>query len=117
MNKDQYDRIVNNIKQTLDNYVAPAVAGHGGIVNFVDFQDGTLTLEMSGACAGCAMSAMTLQQGIEGIMLSMVPEVKSIVGVDDPNSGVSPFMSHNYDYNPDDYWNDDKDDNIISTDR
>ena len=72
---------------------------------------------MSGACAGCAMSAMTLQQGIEGIMLSMVPEVKSIVGVDDPNSGVSPFMSHNYDYNPDDYWNDDKDDNIISTDR
>ena len=45
MNKDQYDRIVNNIKQTLDNYVAPAVAGHGGIVNFVDFQDGTLTLE------------------------------------------------------------------------
>ena len=117
INKDQYDRIVNNIKQTLDNYVAPAVAGHGGIVNFVDYQDGTLTLEMSGACSGCAMSAMTLQNGIESIMLSMVPEVKTIVGIDDPDSGVSPFMSHNYDYNPDDYWNDDKDDDIISTDR
>ncbi len=114
-NKEQYDRIVQNIKQVLDNYVAPAVAGHGGLVNFVDFQDGTLTLEMSGACSGCAMSAMTLQQGIEGIMISMVPEVKTIVGVDDPNSGVSPFMSHNYGYDPEEYW-DDKDD-IIATDK
>jgi hypothetical protein len=50
---------------------------------------------------------MTLQQGIEGIMISMVPEVKTIVGVDDPNSSVDPFMRHNYDYNPDDYWDDD----------
>ena len=114
-NKEQYDRIVQNIKQVLDNYVAPAVAGHGGLVNFVDFQDGTLTLEMSGACSGCAMSAMTLQQGIEGIMISMVPEVQTIVGVDDPNSGVSPFMSHNYGYDPQEYW-DDKDD-IIATDK
>jgi hypothetical protein len=37
----------------------------------------------------------------------MVPEVKTIVGVDDPNSSVDPFMRHNYDYNPDDYWDDD----------
>ena len=66
--QEQYDRIVQNIKQTLEHYVAPAVAGHGGVVNFVDYQDGALTLEMSGACSGCAMSAMTLQQGIESIM-------------------------------------------------
>ena len=112
-NKEVYDRVVNSIKQVLENYVTPAVAGHGGVVNFVDFEDGTLTLEMSGACSGCAMSAMTLQQGIEGIMLSMVPEVKTIVGVDDPNSGVSPFMSHDYDYNPTDYWDDD----TIATDK
>ena len=115
-NKEQYDRIVTNRKQTLENYVAPAVAGHGGVVNYIDFQEGTLTLEMSGACSGCAMSAMTLQQGIEGIMLQMVPEVKTIVGVDDPNSGVDPFMNHNYDYNPDDYWTD-EDQNIIATDK
>ena len=111
--KEQYDRIVTNIKQTLENYVAPAVAGHGGIVNFIDFQDGALTLEMSGACSGCAMSSMTLKMGIESIMLSMVPEVTSIIGVDDPNSSVDPFMSHNYDYDPKDYWDDD-DDGVIA---
>ncbi len=112
-NKEQYDRIVQSIKQTLENYVTPAVAQHGGVVNFVDFQEGTLTLEMSGACSGCAMSAMTLQQGIEGIMMSMVPEVKTIVGVDDPNSNVDPFMRYNYDYDPKDYW---EDDDIIAKD-
>ena len=111
--KENYDQIVQTIKETLETYVAPAVAGHGGVVNFVDYQDGALTLEMSGACSGCAMSAITLQQGIEGIMMSMVPEVKSIVGVDDPNSGVDPFMNHNYDYNPKDYWDDD----TIATDK
>lgn len=103
-NKEQYDRIVTTIKQTLENYVAPAVAGHGGVVNFIDFQDGELTLEMSGACSGCAMSSMTLKMGIESIMLQMVPEVTSIVGVDDPNSGVDPYMNHGYD--PSQYWDD-----------
>ena len=115
--KEQYDRNVTNIKQTIENYVAPAVAGHGGVVNFIDFQDGALTLEMSGACSGCAMSSMTLKMGIESIMLQMVPEVTSIIGVDDPNSSVNPFMSHNYDYNPDDYWKDEDDPNIITTDK
>ena len=115
-NKEQYDRIVQNIKDVIDNYVTPGVAGHGGVVNFVDYEDGTLTLQMSGACSGCAMSAYTLQQGIEGIMMSMVPEVKSIVGVDDPNSGVDPFMSHNYGYDPQNYCDTDKNDDIIAKD-
>jgi len=114
--KETYDEIVVRIKQVLENYVAPAVAGHGGVVNYIDYQEGALTLEMSGACSGCAMSAMTLQNGIESIMLQMVPEVTSIAGVDDPNSGVSPFMSHNYEYDPDDYWTD-EDQNIIATDK
>ena len=59
--KEKYDQIVETIKETLETYVAPAVAGHGGIVNYVDFQDGVVTLEMSGACSGCAMSSMTLK--------------------------------------------------------
>tara|TARA_B100000780_G_C20999475_1_gene399867 strand:- start:140 stop:502 length:363 start_codon:yes stop_codon:yes gene_type:complete len=115
IDKQTYDDIVVNIKQVLEDYVAPAVAGHGGVVNYIDYQEGALTLEMSGACSGCAMSAMTLKQGIEGIMLQMVPEVKSITGIDDPNSGVSPFMSDSYDYNPSSYWDDDP--SIIATDK
>ena len=114
--KEKYDQIVETIKETLETYVAPAVAGHGGIVNYVDFQDGIVTLEMSGACSGCAMSSMTLKMGIESTLCNMIPEVTSIVGVDDPNSGVDPFMRHNYEYDPADYW-DDRDDDVIATDK
>ena len=63
--KNTYDSIVENIKQVLETYVQPAVAGHGGVVNYLDYNDGVVTLEMSGACSGCAMSSMTLKQGIE----------------------------------------------------
>ena len=50
--KSTYDSIVENIKQVLEIYVQPAVAGHGGVVNYLDYNDGVVTLEMSGACSG-----------------------------------------------------------------
>ena len=62
--KEQYDKIVENIKDVLETYVQPAVAGHGGKVNYLDYDNGAVTLEMSGACSGCAMSSMTLKMGI-----------------------------------------------------
>ena len=91
--KSTYDSIVENIKQVLEIYVQPAVAGHGGVVNYLDYNDGVVTLEMSGACSGCAMSSMTLKEGIERTLTGMIPEVTTVVGVDDPNSGVDPYMS------------------------
>ena len=91
--KQTYDATVENIKQILETYVQPAVAGHGGVVNYLDYNDGVVTLEMSGACSGCAMSSMTLKEGIERTLTGMIPEVTTVVGVDDPNSGVDPYMS------------------------
>jgi Fe-S cluster biogenesis protein NfuA len=91
--KQTYDATVENIKQILETYVQPAVAGHGGVVNYLDYNDGVVTLEMSGACSGCAMSSMTLKQGIENTLTNMIPEVTTVVGVDDLNSGVDPYMT------------------------
>jgi Fe-S cluster biogenesis protein NfuA len=42
--KNTYDSIVENIKQVLETYVQPAVAGHGGVVNYLDYNDGVVTL-------------------------------------------------------------------------
>ena len=102
--KEQYDKIVENIKDVLETYVQPAVAGHGGKVNYLDYDNGAVTLEMSGACYGCAMSSMTLKMGIENILIEMVPEVVTVHGVDDPNSGVDPYMNKDYGYDPGQYW-------------
>lgn len=87
------EEIVENIKQVLNDYVAPAVAGHGGEVNFVSYNDGAVLLELSGACSGCAGSTMTLKFGVESMLREMIPEVQEVEGMDDPFSTVDPFYS------------------------
>jgi Fe-S cluster biogenesis protein NfuA len=67
------------IKGALDRYVKPAVEMDGGAISFVSFDEGRLTLALQGACSGCPSSTVTLKQGIENLMLRMVPEVREVV--------------------------------------
>lgn len=93
MTERTQEEIENNITQVLEEYVAPAVAQHGGYVNFASFKNGLVLLEMSGACSGCAGSTATLKYGVENILKQMVPEVEMVEGFDDPMSTVDPFYS------------------------
>ena len=94
MTERSYEDIVKNIVETMEEYVTPAVASHGGEVNFVSFENGVVTVQLSGACSGCAGSTMTLKHGIEQMLSQMVPEVNAVEGVDDPMSTVDPFYQH-----------------------
>jgi len=93
MSKRTQEDIVKNIVDVLEQYVTPAVAAHGGAVNFVSFEEGIVLLEMSGACSGCAGSTMTLKYGAEQLLTQMVPEVQAVEGFDDPFSEVDPFYT------------------------
>ena len=84
--------IVAQIHELLESRVAPAVASHGGIVNFVDYKDGILKLQMSGSCAGCAGSTATLKYGIENMMKHFIPEILAIEAEDDDIT--SPYYTH-----------------------
>ena len=91
------DEIVEDIKTVLEEKVAPNVAAHDGAIGFINFASdtGVATLKLSGACSGCAMSKLTLQQGVERLLTHYVPEVKSIVGEDDEQAaeqGYKPFI-------------------------
>jgi Fe-S cluster biogenesis protein NfuA len=85
------EEIVDQIESIIETQIKPAVARHGGIINFKEFNDGELLLELSGACAGCAGSKMTLKMGVERIIKANVPEVEVVEAVDDENSGVDPY--------------------------
>ncbi|MAI83326.1 MAG: hypothetical protein CMM91_05855 [Rickettsiales bacterium] len=87
------EEVVKDIKDVLQKFVAPVVDQHGGVVNYVDFDNGVLKLEMSGACSGCAGSTQTLQYGIENTMKHYVKEVTTIEAQDDMNSGVDPYFT------------------------
>lgn len=73
--------IVEQIKELIELRVRPAVAQDGGDIVFKHFEegDGTVFLEMRGACAGCPSSTMTLKSGIENLLKHYVPEVNSVV--------------------------------------
>ncbi len=70
--------IVARIKDLIDTYVKPAVAGDGGNIEFESFNDGVVSVLLQGACSGCPSSLITLKQGIEGMLKRMIPEVKSV---------------------------------------
>ena len=91
MTERSHEDIVKNITEVMEQYVTPAVAQHGGEVNFVSFENGVVLVELSGACSGCAGSTMTLKHGIEQMMSQLIPEVNVVEGIDDPMSTVDPF--------------------------
>ena len=85
------EEIIEAINDIIDSKIQPSVAMHGGVVSLKSFDDGVATMFMSGACSGCASSMYTLKMGIENMLTQYVPEVKSVEGVDDPNSDVDPY--------------------------
>jgi len=61
--------------------VRPSLQADGGDVELVDVNEGLVKLRLKGACAGCPMSTMTLQLGIERVLKDKIPEVKKVVAV------------------------------------
>jgi hypothetical protein len=46
---------------------------------------------MGGGCQGCALSAMTLSQGIETIIKQEIPEIHTVVDRTDHAEGENPY--------------------------
>ncbi|MFA5020652.1 MAG: NifU family protein [Patescibacteria group bacterium] len=74
--------IEERIKEQLEK-IRPQLQLDGGDVEFVAFEESTgiLKLKLQGACVGCPMSQMTLQQGIGQLIKENIPEVKEIAAV------------------------------------
>jgi len=85
------EQILEEVQHHLDTKVNPSVAGHGGEIKIIKFEEGVLHLQMSGACSGCASSTATLKFGVENMLKHYIPEIKSVEGHDDPNSTVEPY--------------------------
>lgn len=60
--------------------VRPYLQNDGGDVEFIRYENGVVYVKLVGACAGCPMAQMTLQDGIENAIISEVPEVIKVIG-------------------------------------
>ena len=77
----------------LEASINPSIASHGGRADLVALDDekGVAYVRLSGGCQGCAMSRMTLSQGIEKTLKEEIPELVGVVDVTDHASGQNPF--------------------------
>lgn len=82
----------DKLRETLD-YIRPAVQADGGDLVLLGVEDGTVNIQMVGACGGCPLSMMTLKAGIERILKDRVPGVQEVEatadapGLDEPAPG------------------------------
>jgi Fe-S cluster biogenesis protein NfuA len=64
--------VVGMIKELLETRIRPAVQDDGGDIDYCGFEDGQVLIKLRGSCDGCASSAVTLKNGIEGMLMHYV---------------------------------------------
>ncbi len=68
----------DKVEKVLDE-VRPGLQTDGGDVELVDVtEDGIVKVKLTGACAGCPMSTITLKMAIEKKLKEKIPEVKAV---------------------------------------
>lgn len=85
--------VEEKIRMLLDRQINPALASHGGFASLVKVAGSAAHISMGGGCQGCAVSAMTLRDGIESTILGMIPEITEVVDDTDHGAGENPFYS------------------------
>ena len=73
--------IVRDRVEVVLNKIRPALVADGGNLELIDVNDGVVKVKLTGACAGCPMSTMTLKMGIERVLKQDIPEIKEVVAV------------------------------------
>ena len=76
------NKIEENIKEVL-NKIRPYLNQDGGDVQFIKFENGICYVKLKGACAGCMFADMTINNTIEQILTSEIPEVIKVVNCEE----------------------------------
>lgn len=84
--------LADRVRAILDSQVNPGIASHGGAITLVGVKENDVFIEMSGGCQGCAMSRMTLRQGVERMLRQSIPEIGELHDVTDHAEGENPYF-------------------------
>ena len=81
-NMDQYLDVYRRVEQALE-LIRPGIQMDGGNIELVDVEwpAAKVVIQLTGACVGCASSAVTLKMGVEECIRSEVPEIKEVVAI------------------------------------
>lgn len=71
--KDKVEAVIQELR--------PHLQADGGNIELIDVANGVVKVKLTGACAGCPMSRMTLQWGVERVLKQKIPEVVRVEAV------------------------------------
>ena len=71
-----------NVLKVLEELI-PYIEADGGYLQLyeIEYETGYVKVKLGGACETCAMSVMTLKQGIEKKLMSEIPDCVGVVQV------------------------------------
>jgi Fe/S biogenesis protein NfuA len=81
------------VEQLLDKQINPALASHGGFAKLDRVEGEVAYVTMGGGCQGCAVSAMTLREGIARSILESIPEITDVQDLTDHDQGENPYYT------------------------
>lgn len=81
------------VQQLIDQQVNPGLAAHGGFAELKGVDGDKVYVLMGGGCQGCAVSAMTLREGIAASITAAIPEITEVIDVTDHDAGENPYYS------------------------
>lgn len=74
------ETVTERVQKTLEE-LRPKLQADGGDIELLGVEKGIVKVKLRGACAGCPMSAMTLQWGVENFLKKKIPEVVKVEAV------------------------------------
>lgn len=72
------EELLSPVKNVIDK-VRPSLALDGGDIDFITVKNGTVYVQLKGACVGCSSSGSTLKYGVERqLRMDIHPEISVI---------------------------------------
>ena len=75
------DDLKARVGQALKEQVAPALLLDGNGIEVLDVSDGIAQVRLTGVCAGCPATIMTIITSLESELRKLVPEVEVLEAV------------------------------------
>ena len=83
--------VAEQVEQLLREQINPSLAAHGGFAQLKGVEGDKVYVTMGGGCQGCAVSAMTLRDGIARSIKEAIPEVTEVIATPAHDAGENPF--------------------------
>jgi len=85
------EQITNDeqIQDVITKEIRPYIEMDGGQIQFIEYRNNIVFVELAGACGSCPSSTMTLKGGVERILKRRFPDIVSV-----ELAGLNTIFSH-----------------------